>query len=95
MTSYTTNQSAALGVFHNIVETSSDFGDHDFAEMKDLIYYLVSNGWDVKSAEGTIGSLLENPESGLAWHDEADGGYQIYIIRLPSDHPLYGCNDFI
>ena len=93
MTSYTTNQSAALAVFHNIVETSSDFGDHDFAEMKDLIRYLVNNGWDVKSAEGTIGSLLENPESGLQWFDEADGGYQIYCIHLPTDHPLYGCND--
>jgi hypothetical protein len=93
MTTYTTNQSAALAVFHNIVETSSDFGDHDFAEMKDLIGYLVNNGWDVKSAEGTIGSLLENPESGLQWYDEVDGGYQIYIIHLPSDHLLYGCND--
>lgn len=93
MTTFTNNQSAALAVFHNIIETSSDFGDYDYAEMGDLIRYLVKNGWDVKSAEGTIGSLLENPESGVQWFDEVDGGYQIYIIRLPSEHPLYGCND--
>jgi len=93
MSKFTTNQLSALAVFHNIVENSSDFGDHDFAEMKDLIRYLAQRGWSVKSAEGTIGSLLENPESGIRWYDEADGGYHIYQIRLPADHPLYGCND--
>jgi|TARA_B110000090_G_scaffold199816_1_gene240124 hypothetical protein len=92
MTSLTTNQSAALAVFHSSIESYSDFGDHDYFTMPEMIETLESNGWDVKSAEGTIGSLLASDQCRL-YEEEVDDDYLIYVVWLPSDHPLYGCND--
>jgi hypothetical protein len=39
--------------------------------------------WDVKSAEGTIGNLLENPDSDLAWYDNVhfDAFWSAYPVK--------------
>ena len=65
MTKLTSNQTAALAVFHNSIESESDFEWGDYFWMDDLIEMLTENGWERKSAEGTIGSLLESSGSGL------------------------------
>ena len=92
MTTLTTNQLAALSVFNSSIESHSDFGDHDYFTMPEMIKMLANNGWNVKSAEGTIGSLLTNDECRF-YEEEVDGGHLIYTLWLPTDHPLYGCND--
>ena len=65
MTKLTSNQEAALAVFHNSIESESDFEWGDYFWMDDLIKLLIQDGWNRKSAEGTIGSLLESSGSGL------------------------------
>jgi len=65
MTKLTSNQTAALAVFHDFIECESDFEWGDYFWMDDLIEMLTENGWERKSAEGTIGSLLESSGSGL------------------------------
>ena len=65
MTKLTSNQTAALAVFHNSIESESDFEWGDYFWMDDLIEMLTENGWERKSAEGTIGSLLESNDIGL------------------------------
>ena len=92
MSNLTNNQSTALTVFTDYIAEYSDFGDHDYFYMKEMITLLVNNGWDVKSAEGTIGSLLASDDC-RCYEEEVDGGHLIYTLWLPTDHPLYGCND--
>ncbi len=65
MTNLTSNQTAALAVFHDFIESESDFEWGDYFWMDDLIEMLTESGWERKSAEGTIGSLLESSGSGL------------------------------
>ena len=65
MNKLTSNQTAALAVFHNSIESESDFDWGDYFWMDNLIKLLVQDGWNRKSAEGTIGSLLESSQSGL------------------------------
>ena len=65
MTNLTSNQKAALAVFHNFIESESDFDWGDYFWMDNLIKLLIQDGWNRKSAEGTIGSLLESSGSGL------------------------------
>ena len=65
MTNLTSNQTAALAVFYDFIDSESDFDWGDYFWMDDLIEMLTENGWERKSAEGTIGSLLESNDSGL------------------------------
>ena len=65
MTNLTCNQTAALAVFHDFIDSESDFDWGDYFWMDNLIEMLTENGWERKSAEGTIGSLLESSDSGL------------------------------
>lgn len=65
MTNLTSNQTAALAVFHDYIENESDFEWGDYFWIADLLTLLVDNGWERKSAEGTIGSLLESGGSDL------------------------------
>ena len=65
MTKLTSNQTASLAVFHNFIESESDFEWGDYFWMDDLIKLLIQDGWNRKSAERTIDSLLESSGSGL------------------------------
>lgn len=87
MTTLTTNQTAALELFYAKVP-ESDFDNHNYFSMIELINILVRNGWERKSAEGTIGSLLVSDEVNF-YEEEVDGGYLIYTLWIPETHPSY------
>jgi len=87
MSNLTNNQSAALAVFHNFIESESDFEWGDYFWMDEMLEMLIDNGWERKSAEGTIGSLLESNDSGLQTFEntpnpeKGDRDEMLYVIN--------------
>ena len=55
----TENQQNAMNIFEDQIISHSDFEGFDWVTLPQLINILVSEDWDIKSAEGTVGSLLE------------------------------------
>ena len=55
----TENQQNAMNIFDDQIISFSDFEGFDWVTLPQLINILVSEDWDIKSAEGTVGSLLE------------------------------------
>ena len=76
MKNLTTNQQKALNVFDQRFIQTSDWADEGWARVstKQLIDALVNFGWNVKSAQGTIGSLCEAGMIG----DEGNGNYVVW-----------------
>ena len=87
MTNLTSNQTAALAVFHNYIENESDFDWGDYFWMDEMLELLVDNGWERKGAEGTIGSLLESRDGGLQTFENTpnpqkrDKAEMLYVVN--------------
>tara|TARA_A100001011_G_C14259587_1_gene821727 strand:+ start:302 stop:595 length:294 start_codon:yes stop_codon:yes gene_type:complete len=70
MTNLTTNQKQAMNVFQISILDCSDFEWGDYVFLPELIELLIEQGWDAKSAEGTVGSLTQT--SFLNLYEESD-----------------------
>ena len=76
MTNLTTNQQKAINVFQNEIPDCSDFDWGDYVFLPELIELLVEQGWDAKSAEGTVGSLTKTSLLNLYEEAEATNDFQ-------------------
>lgn len=73
MTTLTNNQIKATELLNAQIVETSDFDDGGYAFMDEMLDCLVANGWTRKEAEGTIGSLLDNPDSKIQYWDDVEG----------------------
>lgn len=73
MTNLTNNQINAQKHLHAHVVACSDFEDGGYAFMDEMLDCLERHGWTRKEAEGTIGSLLDSPESKIQYWDDVEG----------------------
>lgn len=73
MTTLTNNQIKATVLLNAQIVEGSDFEDGGYAFMDEMLDCLVANGWARKEAEGTIGSLLDNPNSKIQYWDDVEG----------------------
>ena len=89
MIELTKNQIEAVKLFNIHVEEGDFWGEAETPEeatnyiwMDEAIKLLVKNGWNIKSAEGTIGSLM-----GIAIHE-----YDVcYNDEKAQNETLYAC----
>ena len=73
MTTLTNNQIRAQKCLHSLIVEGSDFEDGGYAFMDEMLEHLIKWGWNRKEAEGTIGSLLKNPEGTIQYWDDVEG----------------------
>tara|TARA_R110001606_G_scaffold371036_1_gene527710 strand:- start:329 stop:568 length:240 start_codon:yes stop_codon:yes gene_type:complete len=74
----TENQQNAMNIFDDQVISVSDFDGFDWVTLPQLINILVSEDWDIKSAEGTVGSLLATDHLNLITN-MGDGEFALYL----------------
>jgi hypothetical protein len=85
----TNNQQEAVKLFNNHVEVG-DFWEEaetpeeatDYIWMGEAIQLLVKNGWSIKSAEGTIGSLMgvAIEEYDTCYNDNTGQRETLYVV---------------
>lgn len=73
MSKLTDNQIIATFLLNAHIVENSDFDDGGYAFMDEMLDCLEKNGWSRKEAEGTIGSLLDNPDSKIQYWDDVEG----------------------
>ena len=75
----TENQQNAMNIFDDQIISQSDFAHEgfDWVSLPQLIDLLVGEGWATKSAEGTVGSLLETEH--LTEDGWGDGCYALVL----------------
>jgi len=86
----TNNQKEAVKLLNNHVE-SGDFWEEaetaeqatDYIWMPEAIDLLVKNGWNIKSAEGTIGSLINIAieQYDICYNDETAQKEILYVVQ--------------
>ncbi len=85
---YTKNEREALHLVNQSIfdngwswEDSPEFGDEhwEWVTLPQMIELLVSEGWSTKSAEGTIGSIVDKDTVFSDQESKDDEGVQIYI----------------
>tara|TARA_R110002012_G_scaffold34271_1_gene99182 strand:- start:7773 stop:8036 length:264 start_codon:yes stop_codon:yes gene_type:complete len=72
MSNLTNNQIRAQKCLHALIVEGSDFEDGGYAFMDEMLAQLGKWGWSRKEAEGTIGSLLDSPDSKIMFFDYVD-----------------------
>jgi len=89
MTKLTNNQLEAVKLFNNHVEVGDLWEEAetpeeatDYIWMDEAIALLVKNGWAVKSAEGTIGSLMgiAIEEYDVCYNDSKAQKETLYVV---------------
>tara|TARA_R110001606_G_scaffold155016_1_gene296861 strand:- start:1068 stop:1361 length:294 start_codon:yes stop_codon:yes gene_type:complete len=89
MKELTNNQQEAVKLFNNHVELGDFWGEAetpteatDYIWMGEAIQLLVKNGWSVKSAEGTIGSLMgvSIEEYDICYNDDTAQKETLYVV---------------
>ena len=90
----TNNQQEAVKLFNNHVEVG-DFWEEaetpeeatDYIWMGEAIQLLVKNGWSIKSAEGTIGSLMgvAIEEYDTCYNDNTAQRETLYVVHWQKD----------
>ena len=89
-TSYTENEKKALHLVNQSIfdnghswEDDPEHGyEHwEWVTLPQMIELLVSEGWSIKSAEGTIGSIVDKDRVFTYAEDQTDEGEKLFISR--------------
>ena len=87
-TSYTMNEKKALHLVNQSIfdngwsfESNPEFGNEhwEYVTLLEMIKLLVDGGWTVKSAEGTIGSIVDKNKTFTDDEEVNDKGEKVYI----------------
>jgi|5_EtaG_2_1085323.scaffolds.fasta_scaffold21347_3 hypothetical protein len=86
--SYTENEKKALHLVNQSIfdngwswESEPEFGDEhwEWVTLPQMIELLVSEGWSTKSAEGTIGSIVDKDRVFSDQESKTDEGEKLFI----------------